>query len=358
MLKDLLKRVEKSLSVGILTKVIAILLIIFLLQLTWGIWGNCIDILWNILSPFIYGYLFAYIFHPLIVYMRNKKVNSNLVITGIVVGIIGVIVVLVLTVVPMLYSKIADLLISLADGVEWISDLIKNNAQLQDFSLVDTISNQVVTFLMGYERWLPKVVSTIPSWMSYIMGYLTNALFTLMIMIYMMADFDRIQAMIKKICCYCFGDVNEYLSEINESIHVYIHSMALVLLIRFVEYCLFYYLVGHSDWLVLGVLSALGAIIPYIGGIIANAVGIISGLMLPLEKIIFMLIGIVVLSNVDNYIISPIVHEKRSAIGPLTTLLAIFAGGIIGDVIGIIFAVPLVLMLKTAFDVYEKRHPV
>mgnify|MGYP003509822170 FL=1 len=115
-------------------------------------------------------------------------------------------------------------------------------------------------------------------------------------------------------------------------------------------------MIGHSDWLVLGVLSALGAIIPYIGGIVANAIGILSGLMLPMERIIFMLIGIVVLSNVDNYVISPIVHQKRSALGPLTTLLAIFAGGMIGNMVGIMLAIPFVLAIKTIIEVYQERH--
>lgn len=356
MLKDLLKRIESTLSSTILHKIIAILLIVFLLQLTSQIWSHCFQVLWQIFKPFVWGALIAYICYPLIAYLKQKKVNSSIAIGAIIVGIVGFIVLLVLTVVPMLYSKIADLFVSLASSVEWISDLLKSNAQLQDFSLIDTFSNQLITFFMGYEKWLPQVVSTIPSWMSSILGYFTDVLFTIIIAIYMMSDFERIQNTFTKVACWFFGDIKVYLSEINESIHVYINSMALVLLIRFVEYCLFYYLIGHSDWLVLGVLSALGAIIPYIGGIAANAIGILSGLMLPMERIIFMLIGIVVLSNVDNYVISPIVHQKRSALGPLTTLLAIFAGGMIGNMVGIMLAIPFVLAIKTIIEVYQERH--
>ena len=357
MLKRLLEQVNSLLSLERLRKIIALLGIVFLLQLTWNIWGTSLHVLWDILKPFFFGYLIAYIFHPLITYMKKKKVNSNLVIIGIMTLLIGSVVVLVVTVVPMLYDKITNLFTSLASSVQWIFEAIKDNAQFKDFSLVDTLSQQLTSFLMGYERWLPQVVSTIPSWMSYIMDYFTNMIFTLIIAIYMMSDFDKIQHWFSKICCLLFGDVKEYLHEIDESIHIYINSLALVLLIRFVEYCLFYYLIGHSDWLVLGILSAIGAIIPYIGGIVANAVGILSGLMLPMEQIIMMIIGIVVLSNVDNYVISPIVHKKRSALGPLTTLLAIFAGGIIGGIGGIMFAIPFVLALKTVIDVYEQRHP-
>ena len=54
-----------------------------------------------------------------------------------------------------------------------------------------------------------------------------------------------------------------YLHEIDENVTVYLKSMALLILIRFVEYCAFYYCVGHHDWLIIGIISALGAVIPY-----------------------------------------------------------------------------------------------
>lgn len=357
MLKKLFGQLNETFSLQMMHKLIAILLIVLLLIHTWSVWGSALTLLWDIVKPFAFGFLLAYVCYPLIDFMKRKGVSSNLVIIGILVLLTGLAAVLILTVVPMLYSKLIDLLTSLAGSVEWIGDFIKEYANLQDFSLVDTISDQLVGFLKGYESWLPQVVSTIPSWMSYILDYLTNILFTLIIAIYMMADFERIRSWIVRIACWCFGNVKEYLVEIDESIHVYLKSMILVIVIRFVEYCLFYYLIGHSDWMVLGVLSALGAVIPYVGGIVANAVGILSGLMLPMERIIILLIGIVILSNVDNYVISPIVHKKRSALGPLTTLLAIFAGGMIGGVIGIMFSVPVVLAMKTIAEVYETKHP-
>ena len=77
---------------------------------------------------------------------------------------------------------------------------------------------------------------------------------------------------------------------------------------RQVEYCAFYYCVGHHDWLIIGIISALGAVIPYIGGTVANAIGILTGLTLPSSNLEALIIGIIVLSNVDNYVTVSYTH--------------------------------------------------
>lgn len=68
-----------------------------------------------------------------------------------------------------------------------------------------------------------------------------------------------------------------------------------------------------------------------------------------------LIIGIMILSNVDAYVISPLVHEKRSAMGPLITLFAVFAGGVIMGAVGIMVSVPAAIAIKTAIEVYEQK---
>ena len=73
-------------------------------------------------------------------------------------------------------------------------------------------------------------------------------------------------------------------------------------------------------------------------------------------NLIALIIGILVLSNVDNYVISPIVHEKRSSLGPLLTIFVIFAGGVIYGPIGIMISVPVTIIVKTGLEVYKSKH--
>ena len=356
MLKKILRKIDERFSLYAMAKIIGVLIILFLLMQTQRIWGNWMSIAYSVLQPFLYGFALAYIMNPLVLYMKAKGLNKNFSILLLWIIILVILVILIVLLLPMLYAKINEFISSLIQGVQWISFKIKEIGNLKDFSLVNSLTDNIIKFLEAYDDWMPGLVSSLPSWMSTILDYVTNILFTIIIAIYMLFDFDRMKGYVKKAFHLFIPNSDIYLHEIDENVTVYLKSMALLILIRFVEYCAFYYCVGHHDWLIIGIISALGAVIPYIGGTVANAIGILTGLTLPSSNLAALIIGIIVLSNVDNYVISPIVHEKRSALGPLITLFAVFAGGVIGNVVGIMVSVPLVIAIKTTSELYQQRH--
>lgn len=356
MLKKLLKKVDERFSLYAMAKIIGVLVILFLLMQTQRIWGNWMQIIYNVVQPFLYGFALAYIMNPLVLYMKSKGLNKNFSILLLWIVILVILVVLIVLLLPMLYAKINEFITSLIQGVQWISIKIKEFGNLKDFSLVNSLTDNIIKLLESYDDWMPGLVSSLPSWMSTILDYVTNILFTIIIAIYMLFDFDRMKGYVKRVFRLFIPSSDIYLREIDENVTIYLKSMALLILIRFVEYCAFYYCVGHHDWMIIGIISALGAVIPYIGGTLANGIGILTGLTLPSGNLAALIIGIIVLSNVDNYVISPIVHEKRSSLGPLITLFAVFAGGVIGNVVGIMVSVPLVIAVKATSELYQQRH--
>ena len=128
------------------------------------------------------------------------------------------------------------------------------------------------------------------------------------------------------------------------------------MLIKFCEYACLYFLVGHGDWLIIALLTAIGLIIPYFGATIANCIGILTALTLSPIRFITLLIGIALLANLDGYVIGPLVHKKRSQLGPLVSIMVVFAGGIIAGVVGITIGIPLALAIKSIYEIYEEEH--
>lgn len=356
MLKKILHRIDEQFSLYMIAKIIGVLLIVLLLIATEEIWGSWVSMLTTILRPFILGFAIAYIMHPLISFLEKKGISKNITIIVLWILVIVGIVVLLFMLMPTLYAKINEFLSSLITGVQWISSKIKEVANLNDFSLVNSMTENIVNLIEKYDDWMPGLVSTLPSLMSSILDVITNVLFTIIIAIYMLFDYDRIKVGIKKFMRFFVSHCDPYLHEIDENVTVYLKSMVLLIFIRFFEYCAFYYFIGHHDWLIIGILSAILAVIPYIGGTVANAIGIITGLTLAPINLMILIVGILVLSNVDNYIISPMVHEKRSSLGPLITLLAVFAGGVVYNLIGIMISIPFVIACKTTCDLYKERH--
>ena len=356
MIKKIYDLFKNNLKLESLAKIIGILIIIYLFSLTNSTFRSIFDVVIKILKPFILGFVIAYICEPLIEFFEAKKVKRSFVVLMIWIILIVILIAFFLVLIPMLYDKVSQLINSLIFSVEYISSQIIKIADYDDFSLVHTITNTITNFLQTYESWLPKVVGNIPTWMSVMLSFITDSIFTVIIAIYFQLDFKRIKTLIKKIAIQMYADSEDYLREIDIDLQVYIKSVVIMVVIRFAIYSLFYFALGHSDWLIIGFITSIACIIPYIGGTLANILGIITALTLSPFKIMMLVIGLIILSNVDGYIISPIVHQKRSALGPLMSLLVIFAGGILFHMIGIMVALPCVIAIRSCFEVYERKY--
>lgn len=357
MFKRLLKKIDERCSIYMLAKVIAVLLILYLLMMTQQVWGSWVSILRAVLQPFLIGFVLAYVMHPLVMFLERKGIPKNFSILAIWVIIIVFLVILLVMLMPVLYGKINEFITSMIDGVKWISDKIKEVGNMNDFSLVNSITDNIVKLLESYDDWMPGLVSSLPGLMNTILNTFTNILFSIIIAIYMLFDFDRIKRNIRKVFHTIIPKSDPYLREIDENVSVYLKSLIILMLIKFIEYCAFYFLIGHPDWMIIGFLTSLGVIVPYLGGTIANSIGIITGLTMPSGNIAALIIGILILSNVDAYVISPMVHEKRSSLGPLITLFAVFAGGVLLGAVGIMISVPVTIVVKTVIEIYHRKHP-
>ena len=355
MLKRFLKKIDQRFSIYTLCKVICVLLILFLLIKTQVVWGSWYRMLRSILQPFIIGFVLAYVMHPLVEFLEKKGIPKNFSIIAIWVCVLVFLIVMLVMLMPVLYDKINELMTSMIDGVVWISNKIKTLGNMKDFSLVNSITNNIVNILQSYDDWVPQLVSSLPGLMNTVLNVVTNVLFSIIIAIYMLFDFERIKRGLRKFVHLFFKNSDIYLHEIDQNVTVYLKSLIILMLIKFIEYSAFYFMIGHQDWLIIGLLTSFGVIIPYLGGTIANSIGIITALTLPPSNIVALIIGIMILSNVDAYVISPLVHEKRSAMGPLITLFAVFAGGVIMGAVGIMVSVPAAIAIKTAIEVYEQK---
>ena len=79
---------------------------------------------------------------------------------------------------------------------------------------------------------------------------------------------------------------------------------------------------------------------------VGNAVGIITALTLPTKNIVILLICIVLLSQLDAYIIEPLIHSHNVKISPIWALFSIYAGGVLAGAWGVMLAIPVYLAVR------------
>lgn len=358
MLKRFLIHLDNIFSMKVLLKIIAVFTILFLLIKTDTVWGNWISLLKSISQPFLIGFILAYVMYPFINFMSNKGVPRNLAIILLWVILILLMALLIIQLLPILYDKINSFITSVIEGIRWVGNKVSFYGEYNGFFDVQNFIDSLVKLIQPNDQWVPNIVSTLPSFMNSFLNFITNSLFSIIIAIYMLFDFPKIKRGIARFFNMFYKDSAPYLHRIDDDVSVYLKSLLLLMIIKFVEYSLFYFLVGHQDWLIVGILASIGLWIPYLGGTIANIVGILTALSLAPLQIFILIIGICVLANVDAYVISPMIHEKRSDLGPLVTLLAVFAGGVLYGAIGVMISIPIAIVLKSISQVYHETHKI
>lgn len=356
MFKKVLEYIDSVFSTKVILKIIGVLTILYLLTKTDSVWGQWISLLISIAQPFLIGFILAYAMQPLVDYLDKKGIPKNLAIIILWVLIILLLALLIVQLFPILYEKVNDFLSSVIIGIRWVGDKIDAYGEFDGFFNVKDFTDSLIKMIQPYDQWIPNIVSGLPGFMNTFLNFITNSLFSIIIAIYMLFDFQKIKQYIIRFFSMFYKDSAIYLHQIDEDVSVYLRSLLILMVIKFIEYSAFYFLVGHQDWLIIGILASIGLWIPYLGGTIANVVGILTALSLSPTRIFILIVGICVLANVDAYVISPMVHEKRSDLGPLSTLLAVFAGGVLYGAIGIMISIPLAITLKSIHQVYYVQN--
>ena len=107
-------------------------------------------------------------------------------------------------------------------------------------------------------------------------------------------------------------------------------------------------IVGVPYSIVVGLIAGIGNVIPYLGpavGIVAATISILlSGS--PLVLIVSAIIALQIVQFLENRFIYPFVMAKSMEMHPMIILLTVLAGGYTMGFIGMLFAVPLVFLVK------------
>jgi predicted PurR-regulated permease PerM len=111
-------------------------------------------------------------------------------------------------------------------------------------------------------------------------------------------------------------------------------------------------LVGIKHALLIGVIFALLNLIPYIGALIGNVIGVLLTLASsPDLWPIFTVLGVIAGAQfLDNNILMPRIVGAKVKINALAAIVGVFTGGAIAGIMGMFLSLPTIAVLKIIFD--------
>ena len=106
------------------------------------------------------------------------------------------------------------------------------------------------------------------------------------------------------------------------------------------------YWLGVPYFYVLGLISALGEMIPVVGPILSSVPAVIVGFTVSPQTGLFVLIFFFAQQQFENHLLAPKVMERQVGVSAVTVIVALFLGGTLLGILGAVLAVPSAAILQ------------
>jgi predicted PurR-regulated permease PerM len=116
------------------------------------------------------------------------------------------------------------------------------------------------------------------------------------------------------------------------------------------------YLFGVPHALLIGIIFAILNLIPYIGALFGNLIGVLLTLSSSEElgPVLTVLLVIAAVQFLDNNILMPRIVGGKVRINALASLAGVFVGGALAGITGMFLSLPLIAVMKVIFDRTEQ----
>jgi predicted PurR-regulated permease PerM len=119
------------------------------------------------------------------------------------------------------------------------------------------------------------------------------------------------------------------------------------------------FLFGIKHALLIGVIFAILNLIPYIGALIGNIIGVLLTLTNSQEILpVFIVLGVIaIVQFLDNNILMPRIVGSKVKINAFAAIMGVFVSGTLAGFTGMFLALPMIAILKVIFDRSEMFKP-
>lgn len=167
-----------------------------------------------------------------------------------------------------------------------------------------------------------------------------------------------------KFLCKLFSDddkdkLREILSQIKVSIQSYIVGLMIQMITVSTLTSIGYSIIGAKYAILLGVITGLLNLIPYIGILMAALLSMAATLSgTPDVTMIFGVIAVnIVVQFIDNNILVPLIVSSKVEMNALASIIGIIIGGSLAGFAGMFLAIPLLAICKVIFDRIDALEP-
>ncbi len=330
-----------------LLNLLIIIAIICLLYLIRGLWIGIVANIFKIIAPFLLAFALAYVLYPLVKKLIDAGSPKWLAILAVCILGVGSILIIILLTVPLLYEQTLLFLSNISVLLSDLSSKYEINFGSLQSSLTEFSTNIIKNLGSSISNGAISVVNAS-------VGVLSTAIVVICAAIYFLIDMDKVRSGVKNYFNKRNKRTNDYLELLDKELSKYIGGMGLNIIIQMIEYTLAFLIIGHPNYLILGILSGISAIIPWFGGFIVAVLSLLISSVISTKLFLLTAIICIICPILDGNVIGPKVYGKTNSLHPLLVIFAVSAGGMIAGFWGIVLSLPVAIFIRTTYNFYEK----
>ncbi len=285
-----------------------------------------------------------------------KKAKKALSIFSIYVIIVALLVIAVDFILPGLTRNIKDLAINAPSYIEKADELLKGNKYLSEIDFFGDLNEKIGSFVK--ENLTLSKINKYVSVIGNIAGSFLNFFLGIVFSIYILFDKEGIKKFAKTAGDKLFRSgkslvVKRYIMKVPALFYSYFSGLAVDALIVGVITSVVLGIFKIPYAVLLGVLAAIGNMIPFFGPIVSAVVTFVIGMLTigPVNALWILLFQLV-LGQLDSNLIQPKILSRSTGVSPLLVLLAVIVFGDLFGIPGMVLGVPLMATIKMMVEDY------
>ncbi|NMC31818.1 MAG: AI-2E family transporter [Veillonellaceae bacterium] len=348
----------------------------------WPLLAAALGTLEQLLTPLLGALIIVYLLRPGVQAVETFLARRPLVkspgarrTVGIVVVYLAVIAVFV-GLVYGIYAMIGGKLSNNATLTDMITDLAEYQKKsiLSVNAITEKLQSLNIPIGANLNEKIAELVSSVQRYFAYILEHtagfvisLGGNLFTFVLAavlsIYLIKDAEYFADLWHKLFGLLFGrnaagaKVAEVLAIVDDTFRRYIRGQLLEAAIVGLLSAVVLYLIGIDYAIMIGVISGICNMIPYIGPIAGTVLAVLIALLSgqPLLAL-WATVGMILVQQIDNNLLAPKIVGDSVGLHPVFTMLAIVIGGNVGGLFGMLTAVPVAASVKILLNRWYESH--
>lgn len=311
----------------------------------------------EILIPIMLAFLFAILLRPIVLFLKTKLHFPHVLAVIITVLLFILVIIGLFTFISLQISDIVSdfnkIETNISIHIHNIQQFIKDNFHISSREQKKYIDDATQDSM---QKGKEMIGTTIMSFTDTVLNIALIPIYTFLILLYRTHFMLFLSKVFKKEDQVLLQDV---LIQVTVAVKSYIIGLIIEMIGVSVLTTLGLMFIGVEYAILLGIITGILNLIPYIGILFAGILTIVASLTgtPDLSIIIGVIVVNVIVQLIDNNIFVPMFVNSKVEINAFISIIGIIIGGTIAGISGMFLAIPIIAVLKVIFDRIECLEP-